>query len=81
MAQGGQRAWTLMVYLNNVEEGGATDFPKIDISIPPQRGTLIAWSNALPDGRPNLDTLHAGTPVRAGVKYVVTRWYRSRKWY
>lgn len=81
VAQGGQRAWTLMAYLNNVEEGGNTDFPRADVSIPPQAGTLIMWSNALANGKPNPDTLHAGTPVRKGVKYVVTRWYRGRKWY
>jgi prolyl 4-hydroxylase len=26
-AHGGQRTWTAMAYLNNVEEGGATWFP------------------------------------------------------
>ncbi|MDT0574722.1 2OG-Fe(II) oxygenase [Croceicoccus sp. F390] len=81
VAAGGQRAWTLMVYLNEVEDGGATHFPRANISIPPQTGTLVAWNNALDDGSPNAATLHAGTPVNAGVKYVVTRWYRSRKWY
>lgn len=81
VALGGQRAWTLMVYLNDVEAGGATEFPKVQIAIPPQQGTLIAWSNAKEDGRVNMDTLHAGTPVIDGVKYVVTRWYRARPWY
>ncbi|WP_144096241.1 prolyl hydroxylase family protein [Croceicoccus sediminis] len=78
---GGQRAWTLMVYLNDVEEGGSTDFPKANIAVPPQQGTLIAWSNANADGKVNMETLHAGTPVVKGVKYVVTRWYRARAWY
>lgn len=81
VARGGQRSWTLMVYLNAVEAGGNTDFTRVDLSIPPQRGTLIAWNNALEDGSPNPDTLHAGTPVERGVKYVITRWYRGRKWY
>lgn len=81
VAKGGQRAWTLMLYLNDVEAGGATEFPKANIAIPPQQGTLIAWSNANADGRANMDTLHAGTPVTAGVKYVVTRWYRARPWF
>ena len=81
VAAGGQRAWTTMVYLNNVLEGGATEFPRANIAVPPQAGTLIAWNNALPDGKPNPETLHAGTPVRQGTKYVVTRWYRGRKWH
>ena len=25
-------------------------------------------------------TLHAGTPVIEGVKYVLTKWYRTRRW-
>jgi len=81
VAAGGQRAWTLMVYLNDVAAGGATEFPKAQIAIPPQQGTLIAWSNATEDGKANMDTLHAGTPVTEGVKYVVTRWYRARPWF
>lgn len=80
VSKGGQRAWTLMAYLNDVEAGGATEFPKAQIAVPPQRGTLIAWSNANADGRANMATLHAGTPVVAGTKYVVTRWYRARSW-
>lgn len=81
VAMGGQRAWTLMVYLNDVEAGGATEFPKVQIAIPPQQGTLVIWANADTNGKVNMDTLHAGTPVVAGTKYVVTRWYRARPWY
>jgi prolyl 4-hydroxylase len=78
--RGGQRSWTAMGYLNAVEAGGATDFPKISLSIPPQAGVLLAWNNMAPDGRPNPRTLHAGAPVVQGVKYVLTRWYRARPW-
>jgi prolyl 4-hydroxylase len=78
--RGGQRSWTAMVFLNEVEEGGATDFPDIGVSIEPRTGTLLAWNNAMSDGRVNWATMHAGTPVKRGVKYVLTRWYRTRKW-
>ena len=81
VSRAGQRAWTLMVYLNDVEEGGATEFPKANLAVPPQQGTLVAWSNARADGKVNMDTLHAGTPVVKGTKYVVTRWYRARAWF
>ena len=79
-ATGGQRSWTAMIYLNDVEAGGATNFVHLGLSVPPQRGALLIWNNALPDGTVNYDTMHAGTPVEAGVKYVVTKWYRTRKW-
>ena len=78
--RGGQRSWTAMAFLNPVEEGGATEFPKIPLSIPPQPGALLVWNNMRPDGSPNADTLHAGRPVVTGAKYIITKWYRARKW-
>ena len=78
--RGGQRCWTAMIYLNDVEEGGSTDFTRIGVSIAPQRGALLVWNNANPNGEPNDDTMHAGMPVERGVKYIVTKWYRTRRW-
>lgn len=79
-ASGGQRSWTAMIYLNDVEEGGITEFVQIGVSIPPQRGALLLWNNATKDGLVNHDTLHAAHPVIRGVKYVITKWYRTRPW-
>lgn len=79
-ARGGQRSWTAMAYLNTVEAGGATAFTLLGIEIEPKPGVLLLWNNALPDGRPNDATLHAGNPVERGVKYVITKWYRTRAW-
>lgn len=76
--RGGQRSWTAMAFLNAVEEGGHTHFVQIGASIEPKPGVLLAWNNARPDGSPNEDTIHAGTPVLSGVKYVLTKWYRTR---
>jgi prolyl 4-hydroxylase len=73
---GGQRAFTAMVYLNDVHDGGETDFPRLDIAVAPRAGTLLAWNNADPEGVPNPLVVHAGNPLGSGVKYVVTRWYR-----
>ena len=78
--RGGQRSWTAMVFLNAVEKGGETHFVNIGASITPRPGVLLAWNNALPDGSPNPDTLHAGMPVEQGTKYIITKWYRTRKW-
>lgn len=77
---GGQRSWTAMAFLNRVEEGGATEFTTISLRIPPQPGALLMWNNMNPDGTPNPKTLHAGTPVVRGTKFIVTKWYRSRPW-
>jgi len=77
---GGQRSWTAMIYLNQVEAGGATVFPDLGVSVTPEPGMLLAWNNATPDGLPNPATLHAAEPVASGVKYVITKWYRTRRW-
>jgi prolyl 4-hydroxylase len=79
-SRGGQRCWTAMAFLNPVEGGGATDFPKLGITIEPKPGALLIWNNADPDGLPNEMTMHAGMPVTRGVKYIVTKWYRVRPW-
>lgn len=80
LERGGQRSWTGMVYLNDVEEGGITEFTRIGVTIPPQAGALLLWNNNLPDGTVNWDTMHAALPVVRGVKYVITKWFRARRW-
>lgn len=79
--RGGQRSWTAMAYLNAVEEGGTTDFTRINLTIPPQPGALLIWNNMKPDGTPNPNSMHAGMPVVRGTKYVLTKWYRARQWH
>jgi len=77
-AEGGQRTWTAMIYLNEPEDGGATRFKAIGKTVQPETGKLIAWNNLLPNGRPNPATLHQGMKVRRGTKYVLTKWFRER---
>lgn len=76
----GNRTWTLMVYLNAPQSGGATRFKAIDKTIQPEPGKLVGWDNRRADASPNPATLHHGMKVRAGVKYVITKWYRERPW-
>ena len=79
-AETGQRTWTVMIYLNAPEAGGATRFKAIDKTVQAEPGKLLAWSNLLPDGSVNPATLHHGMKVRSGTKYIVTKWYRERPW-
>lgn len=76
----GQRTWTAMVYLNEPEAGGATRFKAIDKIVQPEMGKLLMWDNRRADGTPNPSTLHQGMKVRAGRKYVLTKWFRERPW-
>ncbi|MHA6720227.1 prolyl hydroxylase family protein [Sphingomonas sp. RS6] len=76
----GQRTWTVMLYLNDVDAGGATRFKAIDKIVQPETGKLLVWNNLRPDGTPNPSTIHHAMKVRAGLKYVVTQWFRERPW-
>lgn len=76
----GQRTWTFMIYLNEVEAGGATRFKCIDKTIRPEAGKLLCWNNRRPDLTPNPNTIHHGMKVRKGTKYVITKWYREKPW-
>ncbi len=79
-AVSGQRTWTVMIYLNEPEAGGATRFVAIDKLVKPEMGKLLAWNNLTPEGHVNGNTLHHGMKVRAGTKYVITKWFRERPW-
>jgi prolyl 4-hydroxylase len=78
--QGGQRTWTAMVFLNDVEGGGETNFTNIAAKVTPRRGNLLCWNNMDGIGNPNTYSMHQGCPVTAGTKYIITKWYRERPW-
>ena len=77
---GGQRTWTVMMFLNEPEAGGQTAFPEAGVKIKPKTGNLLAWNNLTAAGYPNTYSLHTGMAVEKGVKYVITKWYRERPW-
>lgn len=78
LGEGGQRTWSVLVYLNSVQEGGQTLFPNAELSVRPELGKLVYWNNSTPDGELNRDTLHQSCPVVEGEKVVLTLWYRSK---
>ena len=73
----GQRTWTTMIYLNDVEKGGETYFKRLNLKIKPERGLLLAWNNLYKNGKPNYKTMHEALPPIVGDKYVITKWWRS----
>ena len=77
---GGQRTWTAMMFLNAPEGGGQTEFENAGVKVAPRAGNLLTWNNLDANGEPNPASLHRGCPVTAGVKYIVTKWYRERAW-
>ncbi|MFT4269291.1 MAG: 2OG-Fe(II) oxygenase, partial [Xenophilus sp.] len=76
LRRGGQRVGTLVMYLQEPGQGGATTFPDIGLEVAPVRGTGVFFSYDRPD--PATRTLHGGAPVLAGEKWVATKWLRER---
>lgn len=77
LRRGGQRVASLIMYLQEPEEGGATVFPDIGLKVRPQRGSAVFFSYAL--AHPTSLTLHGGEPVKAGEKWIATKWLRERE--
>ena len=73
-----QRILTALVYLNHGYAGGETQFVRTGLSFSGARGDALIFANALPDGSADPAALHAGLPVRAGEKYLASRWIRAR---
>lgn len=78
LAQRGQRVRTLLVYLNEGFEGGATEFPRLGLSFKPPRGSALIFDSVTPDGQVDPLTLHTGAPPTAGEKWVISKWFRTR---
>jgi prolyl 4-hydroxylase len=77
---GGQRSWTAMIFLNEPNKGGATEFAHLGIGVRPAAGMMLIWNNANLDGTLNYNSLHSGTPVIEGEKHIITKWYRQNNW-
>ncbi|KAI5713148.1 hypothetical protein M8J75_014038 [Diaphorina citri] len=68
------REATIMFYMTEVEQGGATVFLDLQLAVPPQKGTALFWYNLRPDRSVDLDTLHGACPVLVGNKWVCNKW-------
>lgn len=74
----GQRIATFLVYLNEDFEGGATSMLSIGLEHRGATGDALFWANVTPDGKPDLNTLHAGRAPTSGEKWVLSQWCRNR---
>lgn len=76
----GNRTRTICVYLNQVEAGGETVFPRGDVTVSPVAGRAVVFDNLFADGQPDPESLHAGLPVTSGEKWLATLWLRERRY-
>jgi len=76
--EGGQRIWSCILYLNDVEEGGTTSFVNLEKTISPKKGRLLLFSDIDFNNPLRADPLtkHSGDPVIKGEKWICTMWFR-----
>jgi len=76
----GPRILTFFIYLSDVEEGGETQFDKLNIKVKPKRGSAILWPSTLNDSPWLVDkrTTHAALPVKKGIKLATNLWIHLR---
>lgn len=72
------RVATLIWYLNDGFEGGATHFNHLNITVTPQRGRCLLFY--YPDEFSKNMLMHEGCPVTAGEKTIATIWIRGSAW-
>ncbi|GLQ50786.1 2OG-Fe(II) oxygenase [Dyella flava] len=80
MTIGGQRVSTLVMYLNEVAEGGTTIFPEIGLEVVPKKGSAVYFEYTNSYNQLDRLTLHGGSPVTRGEKWIVTKWMRQRRY-
>ena len=65
------RAFVFTVYLNDVEEGGETEFLHFSKRVKPKTGRIVIWPAGFP-------YVHRGNSPLSGKKYILTSWMMLR---
>jgi len=65
------RAFVFSIYLNDVEEGGETEFLHFSKRVKPKTGRIVIWPAGFP-------YVHRGNPPLSGEKYILTSWMMLR---
>ena len=63
------RAFVFSIYLNDVKEGGETEFLHFSQRIKPKTGRIVIWPSGFP-------YVHRGNPPLSGEKYILTSWLK-----
>lgn len=76
-----QRFCTLLLYLNEPEEGGETEFPRWvnaetreGLAVEPEIGKAVLFYSQLGDGNMDDWSQHAALPVKKGEKWLMNLW-------
>ncbi|GIY57587.1 prolyl 4-hydroxylase subunit alpha-2 [Caerostris darwini] len=74
----GNRVATWLTYMSDVNGGGATVFPRLNITVWPKKGSALFWYNVKSNGVGDILTLHGACPVVTGSKWVTNVWFHER---
>ncbi|XP_050664942.1 prolyl 4-hydroxylase subunit alpha-1-like [Leptidea sinapis] len=70
----GNRIATVLFYMSDVAQGGATVFTELGLCVFPVKGAAVFWMNLHRSGAEDLATRHAACPVLLGSKWVCNKW-------
>lgn len=78
--QAGSRILTVFLYLNEVEEGGATGFTELNLTVVPKAGRALIWPSVLDANPYKIDwsTEHEALKVIRGTKYGANVWFHLK---
>jgi prolyl 4-hydroxylase len=74
---GGQRVVSIMIFLNDVSDGGAVRFDAGQFEVEPRAGDALYWWNASPNGLPDPASLYKSAPVKSGEKWILMSYVRA----
>ena len=77
----GQRMVTCFIYLNNLQEnqGGHTEFNKLNIKVGPKKGRLLVFYNTEKDSNKLHElSIHGGNEILSGEKWACNIWFRNK---
>lgn len=76
--EGGQRTMTVLLAMGNDDfTGGETHFPRLDARARAGTGELLRFNNTDAGDQPLPASLHEGTPVTTGEKWLLSKWVRK----
>jgi prolyl 4-hydroxylase len=73
------REYTLLIYLNDVVEGGETVFPYLNLEIKPKKGKGILFRTLDDNDRVIPESFHGGKPVIEGEKWICNKWIHNKE--